>query len=310
MSFYSYKNANADCCPGICSGNICQGLGEKICVQVKNVYDACLQQEQLDEEILEIRDIIPVVPEGCGFSQPSSCNCSCEGTSCTCNCRGCGDQPTYEEALANAKAQGCGCPPQVPCGHLTFDSCRSSTTVGCITDLSIDRMCDRPQFARVKANVHIPIDVLFHDSNCQEWIGRGCITVEKDVLLCIPDESIVPFTIESMASAICVSGKHLHENRFEITICVTVVLKVLAEVDLMIPSYGFCVIPPCEKFAENVCDEFFSLPLFPQQGCLSRESTCAANCACGCNRGTSCPACGMMCGSNSSMCPRCGRTMC
>ncbi len=23
----------------------------------------------------------------------------------------------------------------------------------------------------------------------------------------------------------------------------------------MIPSYGLCTIPPCEEFAENVCDE-------------------------------------------------------
>ena len=37
MSFYSYKNANASCSPGVVNGNICHGLNEKICVQVKNV---------------------------------------------------------------------------------------------------------------------------------------------------------------------------------------------------------------------------------------------------------------------------------
>ena len=47
MSFYSYKNANPCCCPGtITNGSALDGLQEKVCVQVKRVYDSCLQQEQ------------------------------------------------------------------------------------------------------------------------------------------------------------------------------------------------------------------------------------------------------------------------
>jgi hypothetical protein len=325
MSFYSYKNANAACCPGLCGGNVSQGLNEKICVQVKNVYDACLQQEQLDDVRLDVRDIIPVLPDGCGCMQGTAagaCRCNCrDGNRCTCTCRNCGGTLTYADALENVEDR-CNCPgaTPTPIGPLIFDSCRSSTTVGTITDLSIDRMCDRPQFARIRGVVHIPIDILFRDGNCQEWMGRADIPVDKDILLAIPDESIVPFTLESMVSAICVSGRHLGENRFEITICVTVVLKVLAEVELMIPSYGFCVIPPCETFSENVCDEFFSLPLFPQQACGNRESmlataTYGANCgsvagvSCGTGCSSTCSGCGMTCGTNCSTCPRCGRTM-
>ena len=45
MSFYSYKNANPCCCPGTISGSALDGLHEKVCVQVKRVYDSCLQQE-------------------------------------------------------------------------------------------------------------------------------------------------------------------------------------------------------------------------------------------------------------------------
>ena len=32
MSFYSYKNANPSCCPGTISGNVLDGLDEKICI--------------------------------------------------------------------------------------------------------------------------------------------------------------------------------------------------------------------------------------------------------------------------------------
>lgn len=58
-----------------------------------------------------------------------------------------------------------------------------------------------------------------------------------------------------MVSAICVAGTYEGNNKFKLTVCVTVVLKVLAQVEILIPSYGFCPIPPCEEFAENVCDE-------------------------------------------------------
>ena len=44
MSFYSYKTANASVSPGCITGNPLEGLNERICIQVKNVYDACLQQ--------------------------------------------------------------------------------------------------------------------------------------------------------------------------------------------------------------------------------------------------------------------------
>ncbi len=147
----------------------------------------------------------------------------------------------------------------------------------------IDRLCDRPHFARVRANVDIPIDILFTDCNCREGIGKATISVAKDVLLCIPDESIVPFTIESLVSAICVSGCYCGDCTFEITVCVTIILKVLAEVEMLIPSYGLCSVPPCEEFAESVCDEFFSLPIFPQNPCGAVSCStagCGTPCVC------------------------------
>ena len=147
--------------------------------------------------------------------------------------------------------------------------------------------------ARVRCAVDIPIDVLFTDSSCpcREGLAHGTVTVAKDVILCIPDESIVPFTMESLVSAVCVSGRYCGNSTFELTICVTVILKVIAEVEMLIPSYGFCSVPPCEEFAENVCDEFFSLPIFPQSPCAANSpntSNCNNQTACSCS---SCSAC-------------------
>jgi len=254
MSFFSYKNANATVSPGCITGNPLDGLKERVCVQVRNVYDSCLQQEQLTNTLVTVSDIVPVLECGCTPPTTKPCRCTCDGCSCNCTCGSCDKPISYEEAVENAENSGCQI---TPCGTWTFESCRSSTTCGTISNLTIDRLCDRPQFARVKGTVNIPVDVLFTDQNCQEWMGRANVAVNKDVLLAIPDESIVPFTIESLVSAICVSGSYQGSCQFRITICVTVVLKILAEVEMMVPSYGFCDIPPCEEFAENVCDELF-----------------------------------------------------
>lgn len=318
MSFFSYKNGNTELSPGCITGNPCQGLNERICIHVKNVYDACMQQEQLDEEVVTVTGIVPVLPDAsCKPVSSRPCSCECDGCGCTCTCRNCEGTLTYNEAIENAENSSCR--PQ-PCGAWSFESCRSSTTCGTISNLTIDRLCDRPQFARVRGQVSIPIDVLFIDQNCQEWMGRAAVSVDKDVLMAIPDESIVPFTLESMVSAICVSGKYLGNCQFEITVCVTVVLKILAEVELLVPSYGFCAIPPCEEFAENVCDEFFSLPLFPQSACATETSVNSASataqsssCGC-CSNGlgsacSTCSSCGTTCASCSSTCPRCGCAM-
>jgi hypothetical protein len=209
-----------------------------------------------------------------------------------------------------------------PYGAWTFESCRSSTTAGRISNLNVERLSDQPQFARIRCNVDVPLDVLFLDQRCQEWMGQTTVTVSKDILLCIPEESIIPFTLESLVSAICVSGSYIGNCAFEITVCVTVVLKVLAEVDILIPTYGFCQVPPCEEFAENVCDEFFSLPLFPKQNCPDNGSTAvsgASGCGSGCgscvsNLGATCvtstsSSCGTTCAGTATTCPRCGCAM-
>lgn len=326
MSFYSYKNANSDTSPGVVNGNILNGLTQRVCIQVKNVYDSCLSQQQLDDKEVVISNIVPVLPgNDCRCNVNKSCSCNCEGNRCTCSCPTCGVGISHQEAVENAENSPCPLPQ--PCGQWTFESCRSSTTAGRISNLSIERMCDRPQFARVRCSVSVPVDVLFVDQRCQEWMGQTTICVDKDVLMCIPEDSIIPFTLESLVSAICVSGTYIGNCTFEITICVTVVLKVLAEVDIMVPTYGFCQIPPCEEFAENVCDEFFSLPLFPQSSCAFEEVASAnnstytataavgqANYPCGSvspvQGCSTCSNCGTVCASaRNSLCPRCGSTM-
>ena len=318
MSFYSYKNGNSEQTPGCIHGNPLEGLNERVCLHVQNVYDAAMTQQQLTNQLVTVSDIVPVLDCGCGTPTSRPCRCNCDERRCDCTCGPVSGPVTYEDAVENAVNSGHNL---TPCGTWTFESCRSSTTQGNLSGLTIDRLCDRPQYARVRGTVNIPVDVLFTDQNCQEWIGRANIPVAQDVLLAIPDESIVPFTVESMVSAICVSGSYQGSCQFRITICVTVVLKILAEVELLVPSYGYCNIPPAEEFAESVCDEFFSLPMYPQSACRTEEETgtdtapsCPCNtysgaCVSASGRTSTCASCGTTCAGSASRCPRCGCAM-
>ena len=270
MSFYSYKNANAACCPGMIAGDATNGLQEKVCVQVKRVYDSALWQEQIDNAVVTITSFAQVNNCGCGGNACGQCQ-SCNG-----GCHTCGGCDACADTIAPAS------PPAPP---ITFESCRSSTTQAGIRNLSIERLCDRPCFARVRCTVDVPIDILFTDSRCIEYIGKGVVSVDRDVLLSIPDESIVPYTLEAMASAICVSGCFVGNNQFKMTVCVTIVLKVLADVEILVPTYGYCAIPPAEEFASSVCEEFFSLPLFPTASACNNGTVGASNLGCTCNQG-------------------------
>lgn len=278
MSFYSYKNANASCCPGMIAGDATNGLQEKVCVQVKRVYDSAMWQEQIDNAVVTITSFAQV-SGGCGCGN----GCSCGGCGCnTCGCDACGDTVA---------------PNSTPVPPITFESCRSSTTQAAIRNLSVERLCDRPCFARVRCTVDVPVDILFVDSRCIEYIGKGVVSVDRDVLLSIPDEAIVPYNLEAMASAICVSGCFVGNNQFKMTVCVTIILKVLADVEILVPSYGYCAIPPAEEFADSVCTEFFSLPLFPTASACNQGNVSASNLGCTC--GNNACRCSNGCGHNN-----------
>lgn len=221
MSFYAYKNSQLTMAPGPLGPDGTRDLNEKVCIQVKKVYDSCMQQEQLDVRGVQFNDIHPI---------PS---------------------------------MNCPMPPITQ--PLTLCSCRSTDSKGELLGLVVEPLPDRCNFCRVRCTVAIPVEALFEDAEGVRCVGTGCIYVPKDVVLYVPDDSIIPYSVDSLCSCISVTGCQVNENTFNMTLCVTIILKIIADVELLVPAYGFCQIPPCEDFAENVCDDFFSLPLFPPQ---------------------------------------------
>lgn len=156
--------------------------------------------------------------------------------------------------------------PTNPTFPLTFIGCSSTGESATTSNLTINRIDDRPNFARVTVDVNIPININYTDANGVAGTARGILTVNEDVVMCVPQASVIPFTVEAFGSAICSDGEYIGDNTFKITCCVTVILRVVVEAEILLPSYGYCAIPPCQEFSNDVCAGVFDLPLYPTSG--------------------------------------------
>ena len=210
MSFFC--NFQSDKCPGQITGNPLNGLCEKVCIEVKKVFDACMQQSQLNSIVLNITDLTPA-------------------------------DPTYP---------------------LTFVSAKSTASKGVISNLLVEPLTERENAARVKADITIPVSVAYTDANGVEGVASSSITITKDVILNIPKASIMPYDVEAVVSLVSTQGTYTGENQFTIDCCVSIILKIVMEVELLVPSYGYAQIPPCQEYTQEVCAGFFELPMYPQ----------------------------------------------
>lgn len=147
---------------------------------------------------------------------------------------------------------------------LTFISARSTSAEATVTNLNVDRQADK-RCARVQATVSVPLEVLFTDANGVEGSATATLTLNQDVLLYVPAPSIMPFTVQAVVSAVVPEATYNAETQgFTATVCVTVILKIAMSVELLIPTYGYCAIPPAQEYSQEVCAGFFELPLYPQ----------------------------------------------
>lgn len=210
MSFFC--NFQSDKCPGQITGNPLNGLCEKVCIEVKKVFDACMQQSQLNGVVLNITDLTPA-------------------------------SPTYP---------------------LTFVSAKSTASKGVISNLLVEPLTERENAARVKADITIPVSVAYTDANGVEGVAASSVTITKDVILNIPAASIMPYGVEAVVSLVSTQGTYTGENQFTVDCCVSIILKIVMEVELLVPSYGYAQIPPCQEYTQEVCAGFFELPMYPQ----------------------------------------------
>ena len=154
--------------------------------------------------------------------------------------------------------------PADPTYPLTFVSARSVSSETTVTGLNIERQQDR-NCARVQATVTIPVEVLYTDANGVEGSATGTVSIPVDVLLHVPAPSIMPYSVTAVASVVAPEGTFISATEgFSVGLCITLIIRISMPVEILVPSYGYCVIPPAQEYSQEVCEGFFELPLYPQ----------------------------------------------
>ncbi len=168
-----------------------------------------------------------------------------------------------QQQITNTQIQLTDFTPANPVEPLTFVSGQTSQSqTATLTDVVITRFEDRPNFAHISATANVPVEIVYTDANGIQGVATGVVSLPQDVVLFLPQASIVPFRVEVVSSAIIAQGT------FEGTVitvdgCVMLIIKIVADTELLVPSYGYCHIPQCQEFSTNVCQGFFEMPLFP-----------------------------------------------
>lgn len=164
-----------------------------------------------------------------------------------------------------------GFTPADPTYPLTFISARSTGESATLSNVNVERVADKQGCARVQATVNIPIEIVYTDAGGTEGVATAEISFSEDVLLYVPAPSIMPFKILAEASAVAAEGSYNSDgNTFTLSACLTVILKVAITVELLLPCYGYCAIPPAQDYSQEVCAGFFELPLYPK----SKSGSC------------------------------------
>ena len=154
--------------------------------------------------------------------------------------------------------------PANPPYPLTFVSARSLASEGTVTNLTVDQQNDG-SCARVQCTVTVPIEIVYLDATGAEGKATSQIVLNEDVIMYVPPASVMPFTVTAIASCVSPEGTFNSTNgTFSISACLTLILKVAMQVELLVPSYGYCAIPPAQEYSQEVCSGFFELPLYPQ----------------------------------------------
>ena len=125
-----------------------------------------------------------------------------------------------------------------------------------ITDIQ-----NRPNFRRVRFKVKVTFTVRIKNTatGAIENVSGELPPIQKDIVLYIPearDEFSFKIIVETLSKSL--TKPVFDDGVLIFTIGVFMITKVVGKVQLLIPEYGFCPVPPeCEDFQpDEICDEF------------------------------------------------------
>lgn len=139
-----------------------------------------------------------------------------------------------------------------------------------ISDLVVDRLETCPNYANVSFTLTIPVTVTYRDANGTLGSALTSVTVNKSVILFVPQPALAPVDIVAIGTFSSRIGTFTAPNVFTVTGCIQVIVKVTSVVDVLVPSYGYPILPPCRTApTQNACPGFADLPIYPTASAIT-----------------------------------------
>lgn len=153
--------------------------------------------------------------------------------------------------------------PIYPLTFVTADSIPGQPAT--LTSASIERLDSRPNFANVTVMLSIPIQVNYTDANGVSGTASATLTTSRTVVLFVPPDSLSPVHVSASAFFSSQLGTFTDNTTITGTGCLQIIIKIVALVDLLVPSFGYPCLPACQMVDNNanVCANFFSQPIYP-----------------------------------------------
>lgn len=152
--------------------------------------------------------------------------------------------------------------PALPLTYISAENTPGQTAT--VSNLVIDRIETAPNYANISLDVTVPVTVTYRDANNVLGQGTSTITVTKNVVMFVPQPSATPINVTAQGLFNSRIGTYTAENTFTVTGCLQIVIKVVGVVDILVPSYGYPVLPPCQEGSTtDVCPGVFDTPIYP-----------------------------------------------
>lgn len=158
--------------------------------------------------------------------------------------------------------------PDAPVENLTVE-CRIRPCSETFYDWTIEPIDGGP-LGLVRVRVCAELEIIIRDSenpaNFTTNIEEVCFW--KEVILYAPDPLHMRVLVESIFEALTCTGEVLAEDETEdffvtAIIGAFIIVKTALKVQLLIPAFGFCPVPPeCEELGD-ICEQFLERPFPP-----------------------------------------------
>lgn len=120
------------------------------------------------------------------------------------------------------------------------------------------------QCSRVRYTLTVPIIILATNSAGAQITGTATMTITQDIMLRVPGDAVIAPEIKAIVSIEGALSQITSPTTVVTEACVTIITKVVADVILVIPSYGYPKLRSCQEFTEDVCPGVFArTTLFP-----------------------------------------------